>query len=223
MPKKAALEQFHRENISAVADRLFSDNGIEKTTMDDIARGAEYSKATLYVYFKSKDEIFHYIVLKGMKLLHEQFKKALSDNENTLDAYYAMCNTLAGYCDQHPLYFQSILETIASDIDSREQSQILEEIYQAGEILNHDVEMLIQRGIGQGVLREDLSYVPTGFVHWSALSGIISLANKKQDYIRQRMGMSKTEFMRFGFEMMLQSIIKPNIPVKSEGSKKCLK
>lgn len=216
MPKKITVEQFHKENISAVADRLFSENGIEKTTMDDIAQEAEYSKATLYVYFKSKDEIFHYIVLKGMKLLHGQLKKALTDNENTLDAYYVVCNTLAAYCNQHPFYFQSILETVASDIDSREQSPILEEIYQVGEILNHDVEMLIQRGIAQGMFREDLSYVPTGFVHWSALSGIISLANKKQDYIRQRMGMSKTEFMQFGFEMMLRSIIKRDVPIKSE-------
>lgn len=219
MAKKAALEQFHRENISAVADRLFSENGIEKTTMDDIARVAEYSKATLYVYFKSKDEIFHYIVLKGMKLLHEQLEKTLTNNEDTLDAYYAMCNTLAEYCSQHPLYFQSILETIASDMDSRKQSQILEEIYQVGETLNHDVEKLMQKGIAQGVLREDLSYMPTGFVHWSALSGIISLANKKQDYICQRMGMGKTEFMQFGFEMMLKSIIKPDAPVKSEEDK----
>ncbi len=214
MPKKTDLEHFHKENISAVADRLFSENGIEKTTMEDIAREAEYSKATLYVYFKSKDEIFHYLVLKGMRLLHEQLKKALTDNENILDAYYSMCNTLAVYCNQHPLYFQSILETIASDIDSRKRSQILEEIYQVGESLNEDVEKLMQRGMAQGVLREDLSYMPTGFVQWSALSGIISVANKKQEYIRQRMGMSKTEFMQFGFEMMLQSIIKRNVQVK---------
>lgn len=216
MAKKAALEQFHKETISTVADRLFLENGIEKTTMDDIAREAQYSKATLYVYFKSKDEIFYYIVLKGMKLLHDNFEKVLVENKDTIDTYFAMCNILAEYCNQFPLYFESILETIASDDDSRKQSVILEEIYQIGEMLNQDVASLVQRGIQQGVFQNDLPHSSTGLVHWSALSGIIALANKKQNYISQRMGMEKNDFMRFGFQMMLKSILRPDIEISDE-------
>ena len=54
MSKKQALTEFHRGSILAAAERLFAEKGTEKTTMDDIAREAEYSKATLYVYFQSK-------------------------------------------------------------------------------------------------------------------------------------------------------------------------
>ena len=57
MSKKQALTEFHRGSILAAAERLFTEKGTEKTTMDDIAREAEYSKATLYVYFQSKEEI----------------------------------------------------------------------------------------------------------------------------------------------------------------------
>lgn len=57
MSKKQALTEFHRGSILAAAERLFAEKGTEKTTMDDIAREAEYSKATLYVYFQSKEEI----------------------------------------------------------------------------------------------------------------------------------------------------------------------
>ena len=57
MASKEALQQFHKDMISCAADRLFQCNGFDKTTMDDIAREADYSKATLYVYFKSKDQI----------------------------------------------------------------------------------------------------------------------------------------------------------------------
>lgn len=218
MARKSVLEQFHKENITAVADRLFSENGLEKTTMDDIAREADYSKATLYAYFKGKDEIFNYIVLKGMKILHEQLEKVVAEHTDAYDAYFAMCGALSEYCSQYPLYFQSILETIASDSISRRQSPVLEEIYQVGEILNQDVGKLVEKGIAQGVFREDTSSVSTVFVLWSALSGIISLADKKQDYINQRMGISRTEFMRFGFEMMLRSVTKPDSTSKTSGT-----
>ena len=56
MSKKQALTEFHRGSILAAAERLFAEKGTEKTTMDDIAREAEYSKATLYVYFQSRSE-----------------------------------------------------------------------------------------------------------------------------------------------------------------------
>ena len=72
MSKKQALTEFHRGSILAAAERLFAEKGTEKTTMDDIAREAEYSKATLYVYFQSKEEIINAILLSGMVLLKKK-------------------------------------------------------------------------------------------------------------------------------------------------------
>ena len=60
--KKEALEQFNRDNILGAAKELFESKGVEKTTMDDIAALADYSKSTIYVYFKSKEEIYNSIV-----------------------------------------------------------------------------------------------------------------------------------------------------------------
>ena len=45
--KKEALERFNRDNILTAAKELFELNGIEHTTMDDIARQADYSKSTI--------------------------------------------------------------------------------------------------------------------------------------------------------------------------------
>ena len=208
MAKKAALEQFHRDTISGVADRLFAEKGIEKTTMDDIAKEAEYSKATLYVYFKSKDEIFHYITLKGMQMLHDKFARVLETQQGAIDQYLEICKALGAFYEEYPVYFQSMLETIASDTESRLRSETLEAIYQAGELLNGDIESLIHKGIEEEVFKKELPSLPTGMVFWASLSGIVSLAGKKRDYISQSTGMTREDFMDFGFKMLLQSILK---------------
>jgi len=213
MAKKAELKQFHRDTISTVADRLFMEKGIEKTTMEDIAEKAEYSKATLYVYFKSKDEIFHYITLKGMRILHDGFTKVLQENIGAIGQYMSMCETLAKFYEKYPLYFQSILETIASDSESRKHSEILENIYQIGEMLNDDIKSLLQKGVQEGVFKDDLLCFPTGLIQWAALSGIVTMAGKKQEYISQRTGMEKEEFMRYGFQMILGSILKGGVSI----------
>ena len=211
MAKKAELERFHRDTISAVAGTLFAEKGIEKTTMDDIAKKAEYSKATLYAYFKSKEEIFQYAALKGMHMLHNEFNKIASEDGGAINQYMAMCEVLANFYEKYPLYFQSMLDTIASDEQSRAQSEVLEAVYQVGESLNKNIENLLQKGVREGVFKEDLSCAPTGFVHWAALSGIVSMAGKKQEYVSQRMGLDKKEIMRFGFQIMLASIVKNGV------------
>ena len=80
MSKKQALTEFHRGSILAVAERLFAEKGTERTTMDDIAREAEYSKATLYVYFQSKEEIINAILLSGMLLLKKKIQEAIDSH-----------------------------------------------------------------------------------------------------------------------------------------------
>mgnify|MGYP002783385690 CR=1 FL=1 len=94
MSKKQALTEFHRGSILAAAERLFAEKGTEKTTMDDIAREAEYSKATLYVYFQSKEEIINAILLSGMVLLKKKIHAAIESHSDWYQAYDAVCRSI---------------------------------------------------------------------------------------------------------------------------------
>lgn len=208
MLKKEKLGLFHKDNISNIAEELFSKYGIDKTTMDDIAHKAEYSKATIYVYFKSKRELYLYIVLKGIKQIHNELTRILDENISAIDAYYNVCYIIAKYCDEKPLYFQGILDTIELDEINRKKSSITEEIYQVSEDINTNIATLLQRGITQNLFKESNDPLVTGFIHWGALSGVVSLSNTKQDYIKSRMNVTKEQFRKIGFDMLLQSILK---------------
>ena len=48
---------------------VFKSKGIENATMDEIALEADFGKATLYYYFKSKEEIFNTILVNGWTTL----------------------------------------------------------------------------------------------------------------------------------------------------------
>lgn len=48
---------------------VFKTKGIEHATMDEIALEADFGKATLYYYFKSKEEIFNTILVTGWTTL----------------------------------------------------------------------------------------------------------------------------------------------------------
>ena len=60
--------------------KVFSDSGIDKTTMDEIASESGFGKATLYYYFSSKDDVFIDIMELGWKQLWEGIESRIVEN-----------------------------------------------------------------------------------------------------------------------------------------------
>jgi len=66
-----------KERILTIAQNIFSRFGIQKTTMDEIAKKARMGKATLYYYFKNKEDIFREVIQKESTILKENIEEEL--------------------------------------------------------------------------------------------------------------------------------------------------
>lgn len=66
-----------RQAILDAAAAVFQEHGFERTSMEDIRKRAEFSKATLYSYFASKDELFLEIVLAATETQYQATLGAL--------------------------------------------------------------------------------------------------------------------------------------------------
>lgn len=64
-----------REDILKIAQKLFRENGYEKTTVDDIARHAGISKGSVYLEFKTKEDVFYYILENYLTLQFDKFSE----------------------------------------------------------------------------------------------------------------------------------------------------
>lgn len=196
----------HREKIASAASVLFMDKGIAATSMDDIARAAGYSKATLYVYFKNKEELVGILVLDSMKKLYHYIVSALEQQETTKEQYHFICRGLVRYQEEFPFYFKMVLDKINIDFENHEYLPEEKETYQIGEEINEKLKEFLRSGMGKGDLRADLKIMPTIFNFWGMLSGLIQLAANKEEYIKKAMGLSKTQFLEYGFHMLYCSI-----------------
>lgn len=63
-----------REKILQSAHQLFLERGFEEISIRSIAEAIEYSPATIYLYFKDKNEIIHALHQDGFRLLNEHFQ-----------------------------------------------------------------------------------------------------------------------------------------------------
>ena len=70
-----------RRSILDAARDLIREKAFEEITMDDIARELELSRATLYLYFSNKSEIYITLLTDGMQALLEAYRHALSTSD----------------------------------------------------------------------------------------------------------------------------------------------
>lgn len=80
------------------------------------------------------------------------------------------------------------------------------ETYRIGEEINEKIKEFLISGMEKGDLRDTLEVMPTIFQFWGMLSGLIQLAANKEEYIKKTMGLSKMQFLEYGFHMLYCSI-----------------
>ncbi|MFY9397325.1 MAG: TetR/AcrR family transcriptional regulator [Desulfomonilia bacterium] len=71
-------KELRREHILDTARDLLCRKGINAVTMNQIARNAELSVGTLYLYFTNREDLYAALQEEGLDLLHTMMKKAVS-------------------------------------------------------------------------------------------------------------------------------------------------
>lgn len=204
--RKKEPQSVHRKKISMAAEQLFMKKGIENTSMNDIAKESGYSKATLYVYFKDKEQLVSVLVLESMQKLHDYIRQAVGNDSSTKECYDKICNALVEYQEEYPFYFDMVLKAINIDFETTHFLPEEKETFLVGERINELLSSFLKKGIEKGEIRSDIEILPTIFSFWGMLSGVVLLASNKEEYITQHLKHSKKEFLLYGFEMLYRSI-----------------
>ncbi|EST56352.1 transcriptional regulator [Brevibacillus panacihumi W25] len=74
-----------KDQIAQGALTAFSQFGYSETTMDSIAEIAQVAKGTLYYHFATKEELFWYVVERGVKMLIYSVDSVIQDETLSLE------------------------------------------------------------------------------------------------------------------------------------------
>ena len=80
MNRKTAERDQRKKIILGGALKSYSEKGIDKMTMDDIAVHSDFGKATIYYYFPSKEDIVCSLLEMGWKNLWESVEESVIEN-----------------------------------------------------------------------------------------------------------------------------------------------
>ncbi len=101
-----------KKAIFESAIKVFSGCGYNGATMDAIAADAGVAKGTLYYHFKSKEEIFKYIIKEGMNFIKEEIESIASRQQDALSKIKILCKVQLGLVYEKRDFFKVIMSQI---------------------------------------------------------------------------------------------------------------
>jgi len=76
--RKKVLSEWRHQEVIEAACRIFARQGYAATNVEDIAREAGIAKGTIYLYFKSKEEVFAAVLARDLEVLTNKTIEGMS-------------------------------------------------------------------------------------------------------------------------------------------------
>ena len=107
-PSQRQIEEreARKQRILTGALEVFKSNGIEGATMDHIAQKSGFGKATLYYYFKSKEDVFSEILEDGWKNIWESLEPIVADVGSPRNSFIKLLIKIAEKAQERPGLFE---------------------------------------------------------------------------------------------------------------------
>jgi len=192
--RKERERERRRQQIIVAAKRIFKDKGFGRATMEDIAKEAELSPGTLYLYFKNKEDLYASLSLRILQYLHIRIEHmdrnaggdALAKLDDMIEAMYDVY-------DFDPVMIINLFHLQSSETLKNLSPQLMEEINTLSKKSIAAIARNFGEGIEQGVIIERHP-VALADIFWSLFSGVILWESSKKiidgnkDYLKETLG-----------------------------------
>ncbi len=208
--RKEKEKHIRRSDIIDSAEKIIFSKGYELATMDDIAKEAEFSKRTVYIYFNSKEQLYFEIMVRGYRILIEMIEASLNrvEGKDALDRIRTIGSTLYAFNKEYPDYFRAIMcyENGEKDFVNGIPDESREECYALGEKIFGYLKSELTEGIREGLVRSELDATNTAILLWSYVIGLFNTLTKKEKYITHYHKRDVEELLMEGVDFLVESL-----------------
>ncbi|MFL2982923.1 MAG: TetR/AcrR family transcriptional regulator [Candidatus Neomarinimicrobiota bacterium] len=98
--------KMRQDRILEGALSVFKEKGLDGATMDEIANASGFGKATLYYYFKSKEEVFSAILVDGWQNIWESLEPVIAEEGSPRKTFVNVLIKIAENAQNRPGLFE---------------------------------------------------------------------------------------------------------------------
>jgi AcrR family transcriptional regulator len=173
--RKAREKLIRHRQILDAAYEVFNQVGFFAATMDQIAEKAELAKGTIYIYFKSKEEVYFSLLTNGLDILISLLEEMENGEPASDQLLEETAGTLFRFYKEHTSYFRIFMTMQQEHMQAKLSPDLAEQLNaQATKILNllsAQIEKVVDNG-SPGSVNPWL----VANILWGAFTGITQLA-----------------------------------------------
>jgi len=188
--RKTRERQQRSLQITDAAKRVFSAKGFGGATMEEIAQAAELSPATLYLYFKNKNELYASLNVRMLTFLRERLGKVAQDPAlDCRQKVRALSGALYDVFLFDPLILFNVFHMQSSEALGALSPPMVDTINGLAAEALRAMGAIFQQGMDQGVFRPGHPIALADMI-WAVFSGLVLFEENKRifdpgkDYLR---------------------------------------
>lgn len=128
--RKNIEKENRRQVILDAAVTVMQLHGLHGLSIDLIAHETNLAKGTIYLYFKSKEEILSILTIRARTLLIKDFQKIIKNKESHIEKLKSILKSNYLFYKKNPLYYD-----LVSLYEVNNRMTKIEEMQQSGEII----------------------------------------------------------------------------------------
>ncbi len=187
------------QDIINGAKKLMQQYGLKKTTMEDIAKSAGKSKATLYYYFKDKEEIFNKVIDLEVYEFYESVNAAVNKQPNAVDMLKAYMVTKLKTLREKATLYSFLIE---NDLQGRLNNEIAKVRHRYDDEEKKLISSILIKGVETNVFKQEIGQ------EIDVISGLLvsCVRGVEIDIVEQKINKDLDKKADFFIELILKGI-----------------
>lgn len=188
--RKLLEKENRRESILSAAEAIMSTNGIHGLSIDLIANETQLAKGTIYLYFKSKEEILSILSVKARKLLFSEFQKIQKKKISYIDKVKELVHTNYSFYKKKPMYYD-----LMSLYEVNNTLTETEEMHESGQDISDLIVDFVTKAQEEGTLNPTINPSHFSFCLWGMTVGVFQLLKVRGTWMNEKMSISEQDLL----------------------------
>jgi len=175
-----------RKDILGITKELFETHGLSSTTIEDIAKMAELSPATIYTHFRNKDELYASLNLITLEILYREMGKVyLNEKLDPVEKLFELKNVIYNGFKFDPLIIKNIIRFQLDDTLITLSPELLTQINKITKNAMNMISNTYESGVRQGIFRKENS-MAIADIFWAICTGVMVYEEAKKKISPQK-------------------------------------
>ena len=195
--RKTLEKENRKQLILDAAEKVMQQHGLHGLSIDLIANETQLAKGTIYLYFKSKEEILATLTIKARHLMASDFEKIENNKDSNIDKLKGIIKSNYLFYKKNPVYYD-----LVSLYEINNRMSETEEMHQSGDRIMKIVVGIANKAKAEGTLNPNIDPIILSMSLWGMAVGMLQLIKVRGSIMKEKLNISEKDILNSFVELL---------------------